>query len=77
MAVETSNHPVAMASALHPVPPVGVAVGAAVVATEVREAEMMAAAHHHHHHPPNVVVVQEPAYYVCCRGVLASTRDGE
>jgi hypothetical protein len=59
MAVETSNHPVAMATALHP----GAAVGAAVVASEVREAEMIAAAQHHHHHP-GMVVVQEPVYYV-------------
>lgn len=58
MAVETSNHPVAMATALHP----GAAVGAAVVASEVREAEMIAAAQHHHHHP-GMVVVQEPVYY--------------
>lgn len=68
MAVATSNHPAAMAATVHPGPPMhGAAVGAAVVATEVREAEMMAAAHHHNHmhYPPapTVVVVQEPAYY--------------
>lgn len=64
MAVATSNHPAAMAATVHPHPPVA----AAVVATEVKEAEMKAAAVHHatHHHDPGptVVVVKEPVYYV-------------
>jgi len=68
-AVASSDHPAAMAAAVHPYPPMGAPIGAAVVATEVREAEMMAAAAHHHHHPyppaPAVVVVPEPVYYVC------------
>lgn len=59
-AVATSNHPAAMAAAVHPGPPVG----AAVAATEIREAEMMAAARHVPHHGPGVVVVPEPVYYV-------------
>lgn len=59
-AVATSNHPAAMAAAVHPGPPVG----AAVAATEIREAEMMAAARHGPHHGPAVVVVPEPMGYV-------------
>ena len=56
-----SNHPAAAVATVHP----GHApVAAAVVATEVREAEMIAVATHHHHPAtgPTVVVVEEPGY---------------